>query len=141
MEEHNSQVGELLGIRSTTVEGVVGSHGRIDSEELKRILKTIKENRYPFDVIFMPDHPLSAIEAYYGDAEGYVRNSPKRCHFIWHMTTVYPDGSVTPCLNYPAGSILHRPFLKIWNGPQFRRFRCVVKRHGYFPACHRCCNS
>jgi hypothetical protein len=141
MHRQNDMMEQLFGIRSENIEGLEQEPGEFDLPELKKVLKTLKETEYPFPVGFAPSHPLDDPESYYGDPEAYVRRRPERCGHIWRMTSVYADGEITPCMNFGAGKVTEKPFKKIWNSKEYRRFRRILDRNGYLPACHRCCNE
>ena len=140
MRDHNIAFKGMFGIESLNVESLVMEPGRIHIEKLKRIVEKITNNKYPFEVVFAPPHPIEDLDVYYGKPEDYVRKFPETCQFIWRSAAIYPDGQVTPCLNFGAGRISERPFMEIWNSPEYREFRCNLEKYGYFPACHRCCN-
>ncbi|MBM4372955.1 MAG: radical SAM protein [Deltaproteobacteria bacterium] len=64
----------------------------------------------------------------------------RRCLVIWRAALINADGGVLPCQYYlqPAGYVPERPLRELWNGPELREFRRVL-RHGLLPGCRRCC--
>jgi MoaA/NifB/PqqE/SkfB family radical SAM enzyme len=123
------------------MDGIPDSPGEIDPEELVEELRKIQSKDLPFPVRFHPDYPMEELASYYGDADGYRRTVPERCRFIWEITTIYPDGRVTPCMSFPAGLAGEQSLREIWNSPGYREFRTWCDRRGRLPACHRCCNT
>jgi radical SAM protein with 4Fe4S-binding SPASM domain len=79
------------------------------------------------------------IERYYSDHAwtcGY-----NKCHSIYHVVEVSPDGRVTPCRDYQdysVGNINEEPFYEIWNGEKYKKFRRQLSK-GLMPVCSRCC--
>jgi MoaA/NifB/PqqE/SkfB family radical SAM enzyme len=131
---------EALDFPPLTMEGVPADPGEIDGDRLVREIETLKSMALPFQLRFSPDYPVEEVREYYADLEGYRRKTPLKCRFIWEVTTIYPDGAVTPCMNYLAGRIGESSLNEIWNSRRYRRFRLWNERHGRFPACQRCCN-
>lgn len=72
----------------------------------------------------------------------YTKNfqSKRPCHFIWHSTYLYPDGTIKSChfLQEPFGNIREKSLQEIWNGPSYQNFRNKIKNR-MSPACARCC--
>lgn len=66
--------------------------------------------------------------------------STRPCHFIWHSTYLYPDGTVKSChfLQEPFGNIREQNLKQIWNSPNYQNFRRQI-RNKMSPACARCC--
>lgn len=63
---------------------------------------------------------------------------PQICEHLWKVMRIFPDGTVSPCLQFIAGNIKDTPIKEIWNGPQFIRFRQLFQ-DGILPGCARCC--
>lgn len=139
MEAHNRQAERLFGIKSENVEGLTVAPGDFETAVLKDVFARLQSESYPFEVAFGPRHPLDDIDAYYANDESYTRKRTTRCEYIWNMTSIYPDGEVTPCMGFGAGKITERPFLEIWNSDRYKHFRATLHREGFLPACHRCC--
>jgi MoaA/NifB/PqqE/SkfB family radical SAM enzyme len=66
--------------------------------------------------------------------------SRRPCHFIWHSTYLYPDGTIKSChfLQEPFGNVRERDMVEIWNSAEYQNFRNQIKNR-MSPACARCC--
>ena len=59
--------------------------------------------------------------------------------------TVDADGNVYPCNLFTdaplsMGNVYQTPFLEIWQGSNFTKFRkMLMDRGGLLPICNRCC--
>ena len=102
------------------------------TEELTR-LKDIIDNHLP--VYVYPRLDGDEIRIFYEEPGISLRN---RCRSRWFRTDVRPNGDVSPCLSYVAGSIRQSSFVDIWNNDRYRRFRRSLLR-GLFPGCNQCC--
>ncbi len=120
--------------------GLVQDPGNLDVKVILEQLNTLRQRTYPFAVSAWPDYPDDVVREYYTRGDEYVRRFPKACEFIWKAVAVYPDGQLTPCMNFPGGKIGEVDFDEIWNGPEYRRFRRWILKSGYLPVCQRCCN-
>ena len=67
-------------------------------------------------------------------------SSRRPCHFIWHSTYLYPDGTIKSChfLQEPFGNIREKSLKQIWNSSSYQNFRNQIKNQ-MSPACARCC--
>lgn len=88
-------------------------------------------------VSFSPALNPDEIVAYY-----YGKVDLKRvyCDKIFHLARISPFGDVYPCFNLKIGSVLETPFMKLWNYPQYRRFRTQIKRGAFRASCIGCCH-
>lgn len=113
---------------------------RPDPGEVAAFAERMRARRTPFYLGFYPDLTREEIRRYYTDEEFRPDSHPRRCVSPWITAYVFPDGGVRPCLstNYPAGNVLDRPFLEIWNDAPMRRFRETLKACGAFPFCSKC---
>jgi radical SAM protein with 4Fe4S-binding SPASM domain len=69
-----------------------------------------------------------------------VVQGSSRCGLISTMPVILPNGDVSTCWDHPdyiVGNIRHDPFMEIWNGSRYRRFRELLGR-GLLPTCSRC---
>lgn len=140
LERHNAQLAAQFGIEALNMAGLVTHPGAIDIDRLISDLETLTSGLFPFRVTISPEFPLDEVREYYTGGEAYRRRTPERCQFIWNATSVYPQGTMTPCMNFVPGSLAEQPFLELWNSPEYRRFRRMLWRNGHSPVCHRCCN-
>ncbi|NOZ00936.1 MAG: hypothetical protein GXP54_03495, partial [Deltaproteobacteria bacterium] len=99
-------------------------------------LKAVKE-RYGDFVIQQPDLAQSEVTSWY--SSGF--DNRRRCLFTWRSLFIDPEGYAIPCQHYGGmrfGNVLDRPFLEVWNSPEYRMFRRTLRK-GLLPACSRCC--
>jgi radical SAM protein with 4Fe4S-binding SPASM domain len=62
------------------------------------------------------------------------------CYKEWMRMDVLPDGSVTPCIQYPDikfESLKECSVMDVWNGQQFKNFRKRITKE-LLPVCSRC---
>lgn len=107
------------------------------AERLPAVLDQVKREFGNF-VILKPFLSPKDFRRWYG-GEGLGAGRP--CLFVWRALFVEPDGSVIPCQHYGdmvMGNVREQSLLEIWNRPEYREMRRVV-RHGDLPACTRCC--
>lgn len=107
------------------------------AERLPAVLDRVKRDHGDF-VILKPYLGPRDFRRWYG-GEGLGAGRP--CLFVWRALFVEPDGSVIPCQHYGQmvmGNVREQSLLEIWNRPEYREMRRVV-RHGDLPACTRCC--
>lgn len=111
---------------------------KVAAEQIKEIMKMSKGHASVPQIL--PDiYEEKDIEKYYSDHTwtcGY-----DKCHSIYHVVEVSPDGRVTPCRDYQdysVGNINEQPFYEIWNGEKYKEFRRQLSK-GLMPVCSRCC--
>lgn len=138
-EEHNRLFRRVFGTTSECCRGFVMSHENLDPQVLIAQLHRLSHTSCPFPILFRPDFSFREVVEYYTNPN-YIRASHQRCVAPWREVYVMPDGTVTPCLDYIVGNIRETPFIDLWNNERFCRFRKVIKKHGRFPFCHKCCN-
>lgn len=64
----------------------------------------------------------------------------QRCFYPWRTLRVNAWGDVYPCsIDTVLGNIREQDIISLWNGPRFRHFRRLLKQHGRFPQCSKCC--
>ena len=113
----------------------------IDAESLKRQLKFIKERRWPFDFLSLPEIAVEDIKSYYADWEYPFA---RKCCIPWLGLSVYPDLTVSPggaifsCTEI-IGSLRDQTIRDIWHSPAMRTFRGRL-RSGLPERCRRCCH-
>jgi MoaA/NifB/PqqE/SkfB family radical SAM enzyme len=138
-EQHAREVSSLLHTTSESCKGFVTPEHNLDPQVLIAQIHRLSQNSYPFPVLFRPNFPIKELVAYYTNP-AYTRRSHRQCVAPWREAYVMPDGSLTPCLDYGVGNLRTTSFRELWNNARFRRFREVIKKHGRFPFCHKCCN-
>lgn len=110
----------------------------VDATVLRQQLRGAIDRQWPFQLLINPAHDVSELEAYYNTSL-YERTELRTCHAVWTYACVGPTGEVYPCLKHVCGNLTEQPFLSIWNGPRWRKFRRELSRIERLPACHRCC--
>ena len=136
-EQHRRNCLEVKERLGTTGDGVAGLvWAPAPPHDLIPVLRALRTAPFPTRVEQSPHLTDEEILSWYRDPDVALRRS---CRSRWFRLTVLPDGRVTPCLGFVAGSVRERRLDEIWNGPELRRFRRELFRSGSFPACHRCC--
>jgi len=116
------------------------------AEEGYKIVKTVselKKKSFDFLVEALPHIPLNQIPRLYLDYSWDLGRAP--CPVPFDEPTVDADGNVYPCNLFTdtplsMGNIYESPFLEIWDGPNFTRFReMLMDQGGLLPVCNRCC--
>lgn len=100
-----------------------------------------QENRFDLPVSISPHIRPEQVEAYYEDIRETFGH--RTCYSVYVKSYILPNGDVTPCPDFPdyiCGNINEQPFLDIWNGERYRKWRLELKKRGLFPACNRCCD-
>jgi MoaA/NifB/PqqE/SkfB family radical SAM enzyme len=138
-EEHDRIFSGFFRMSSEGCKGFVSAQDNLDPQVLMSQLRRLSHSTYRFPILFRPSFSLKEMADYYTNP-CYTRRSHKQCVAPWREAYVMPDGSLTPCLDYVVGNLRTTPFRQLWNNAEFRRFREVLKRHGRFPFCHKCCN-
>jgi len=135
--ERVDEMGLDMALPSIREDGYYQSEiGPGDIPKLKaglRQARTLARGR--IKLVFMPNLPDEFLRSYYLDL-----NFPfsQGCDFFWKTLRVSPDGSITPCLNFKAGSIVTDSFAEIWNGPKMQALRRLFSTR-LLPGCARCC--
>lgn len=140
-------VGDYFGIE----EGILCPAGFRDDyldfvEEGYKIIKTVSElMKESFDFLIepLPHIPFNQIPRLYMDYSWNLGRGP--CPVPFDEPTVDADGNVYPCnlftdASLSMGNVYETPFLEIWHGPNFMRFReMLMDQGGLLPICNRCC--
>lgn len=140
--EHNNIFGQLFEVESFDWAGFVEETlPRIDPDVLMREIERVRQRKgLRVAISFYPNFIEEEIRRYYSSFRFLPDTYKHRCLSPWMAAYVFPDGSVRPCLslNLSVGNIRERSFKEIWNGPEYQRFRRVVKERKFFPVCPRC---
>lgn len=132
-------------------EGVVSPGGFRDdysdfAEEgtkVVRILSDLKKEPFDFLIDPLPHIPFNQIPRLYLDYSWDLGRGP--CPVPFDEPTVDADGNVYPCnlftdVPLSMGNVYQTPFLEIWQGSNFVKFRkMLMDQGGLLPICNRCC--
>lgn len=108
-----------------------------------RILPDLKKEPFDFLIEPLPHIPFDQIPRLYSDYSWDLGRGP--CPVPFDEPTVDADGNVYPCNLFTdaplsMGNVYQTPFLEIWQGPRFMKFReMLVAQGGLLPICNRCC--
>ncbi|MCJ8347304.1 radical SAM protein [bacterium] len=99
-------------------------------------LQAIDFSKSPFPYQFAPDLKPQEMKNWYNQDF----QSPRKCHFIWYSTFLYPDGEIKSCqfLQEPMGNIKDLNITEIWNSNKYQGFRKSISNQ-MSSACARCC--
>jgi MoaA/NifB/PqqE/SkfB family radical SAM enzyme len=138
---HTKILERKLGCTPQAWKGYLNSFKEIDVPALQDCVRRIRDTKYPFPFLFIPDLSIENIARYYqepGNFFGYGK-----CITPWLITELMPNGDVAPCRDYPdyvVGNIRESGLLEIFNNERYRKFRLALKDSGgVFPICARCC--
>ena len=108
-----------------------------------RILSDLKKEPFDFLIEPLPHIPFDQIPRLYLDYSWDLGRGP--CPVPFDEPTVDADGNVYPCNLFTdaplsMGNVYQTPFLEIWQGSNFTKFRkMLMDRGGLLPICNRCC--
>jgi len=140
-EKHNEVFNGYYGVSCTDWSGFLWDNlPKIEAEKLISEIRRIESQSYKTAVHFYPNLTDDEIMRYYTDFDFVPSTYRSRCLSPWMTAYVMPNGDVRACylFNYSLGNIKERPFTKIWNDAQYKRFRRITKVEGLYPACQRC---
>lgn len=140
-EKHNEVFSGYYGVSCTDWSGFLWDNlPKIEAEKLISEIRRIESQSYKTAVHFYPNLTGEEIMRYYTDFDFVPSTYRSRCLSPWMTAYVMPNGDVRACylFNYSLGNIKERPFTKIWNDAQYKRFRRITKVEGLYPACQRC---
>lgn len=137
---HTKLFERKLGVTPTAWRGYLFNHD-VDTNALKASLNRIRQTRYPFPILYIPNLRHDQLKRYYQNPADFFGYGP--CISPWTTVEIMPNGDVSPCRDYPdfvAGNILRSPIEAIWNGTGYVKFRkALLENGGTFPICARCC--
>ena len=138
---HTALMQEKMNITPWSWRGFMWDVSAINPNAVAKSVRRIKQRRWSFPYIFMPELELEQIPAYYaqhGNTFGH-----HQCRYPWIATDIMPNGDVITCRDYPdvvVGNIKSDSIMTLWNNPRSRRFRTLLKEEGgLLPICSRCC--
>jgi len=115
--------------------------------ETKKIVQTLidlKKRKLPFHLETFPRIDIHAIPRLYLDYDWTLGRS--HCSIPFVEPTIDADGNVYSCNLFTdeslsMGNIYEKPFLEIWHGTMFEKFRQMIQdqQNGLLPICNRCC--
>lgn len=141
-DSHNRLFNDKYPATHSNVEEV-----NIDNMDLKLLweeIKSIKNKKYHFPVIFSPEITNEEqLNTFYKKPEILIG---KKCEDVFSNIMIKSDGSVIPshgrCYNLKIGNLYETNLKEIWNAPTLSRFRQDLnKTGGLMPACSRCCSA
>jgi Fe-coproporphyrin III synthase len=141
-ELHNTKFGALYPATISNIQEL--DFSKMNLEKLLTNIQFIKENQYPFDIIFSPEMTTAKeLDRYYFQSEKIIG---KHCPDVFSNMMIKSDGSVIPshgrCYNLTVGNIYENSLKDIWNSSTFNKLRTdIMQAGGYFDACSRCCSG
>lgn len=138
---HSEIIKKEFGIEPYTWKSYTNRYNEIELDSLVNAIKKVKEKKWPFSYLVIPNIPLKDVKDYYkypAKMFGY-----SKCAAPFFMIDIMPNGDVVTCRDYvdiKVGNIIEKPLLEIWNDKGFVKFRkLLIKRKGLLPICSRCC--
>lgn len=139
---HNNLYGEKYPATESSMEDI--DLGAMDLHLLWQERNAIKQESYPFEVLFSPelDSP-EMMEIFYYHPDILIG---KRCNDVFRNILIKSDGTVIPahgrCYNLTLGNVYDEGLPEIWNSSVAAQFRKdLLKAGGLMPACSRCCSA
>lgn len=115
----------------------------INPERLIEEFNKLRSLDTEVDIHFYPNFTEEEIKRYYSQFEFTPTSYRNRCASLWMVSYIFPDGSVRPyhSMNFTAGNIREKKFSEIWNGKEYRDYRCEIKRLKTFDVCTKGCTE
>lgn len=108
---------------------------------IKNELLKFQNNDSDIPISMSPYIKPDQVQEYYENI--YQTFGHETCYSVYTKSYILPNGDVTPCPDFPdfiCGNINEEPFLEIWNGERYRKWRLELKQRKLFPSCYRCCD-
>lgn len=129
----------------TSWKGFVEDYGDFEAgaREVAQTIRELKNQSYDFFVEALPSIPAEQIPRLYGDYNWNLGRT--HCPIPYVEPTIDADGNVYPCNLFTdealaMGNIYKEPFLDIWFGQRYEKFRrLLADQGGLLPICNRCC--
>lgn len=128
-----------FGIDPIYWKGFVADMSKMDPALIEDQLRQIRSRTWRFDYKQFPPASGDFSAAIHFRRPDVVQGS-RRCGLISTMPVILPNGDVSTCWDHPdyvVGNIKKEPFMEIWNGERYDRFRRVLA-DGLLPTCSRC---
>ena len=108
---------------------------------IKRELLRFQKNSVDIPISMSPYIKPEQVKDYYENI--YETFDHDTCFSVYVKSYILPNGDITPCPDFPdyiCGNVNEQPFLEIWNGERYRKWRLELKKRKLFPSCYRCCD-
>jgi len=108
---------------------------------IKKELSKFENNHVDIPISMSPFVKQEQVKDYYENIHETFGHDT--CYAVYVKSYILPNGDVTPCPDFPdyiCGNIYEEPFLDIWNGERYRKWRLELKKRKLFPSCYRCCD-
>ncbi len=108
---------------------------------IRRELHKFQNNKTDIPISMSPFIKPEQVKTYYEDIHETFGH--ETCYSVYVKSYILPNGDVTPCPDFPdyiCGNITEEPFMDIWNGDRYRKWRLELKKRKLFPSCYRCCD-
>lgn len=106
---------------------------------LKKALKEINEQEYPFMIHYNPSLEEKDLVDYL-NGEDILKMSSQMCLSYSQRIDILPNGDICPCKKYPeltVGNLNNQSIENLWNGGNFERFRRAINNR-LMPICSKC---
>lgn len=137
---HTQIFEEKLEVTPTAWKGYLFDHD-VDIPALLQSLKKIRNKKYSYPVMYIPNLKDDQLEEYYKSPGNLFGYGP--CISVWMTAEVMPNGDVATCRDYPdyiVGNIMENSLAEIWNNKKYVKYRKTLHdQGGTFPICSRCC--
>jgi radical SAM protein with 4Fe4S-binding SPASM domain len=128
-----------FGIDPVYWKGFIADMSKMNPELIEDQLRRIRSRRWSF--VYKQFPPASAdFSAAIHFRRPEIVQGRRRCGLISTMPVILPNGDVSTCWDHPdyiVGNIKKEPFMDIWTGERYSRFRGVLQ-NGLLPTCSRC---
>ena len=145
-EAYDKLVERYFGVHGlTSWKGFVEDYRDFDAgaREVAETIRELKNQSFDFFVDALPSIPTEQIPRLYGDYNWNLGRT--HCPIPYVEPTIDADGNVYPCNLFTdepltMGNIYKQPFLDIWFGERYEKFRqMLADQGGLLPICNRCC--
>ena len=137
---HQQVMRHALGCDPVAWKGYLFPFDAIDVAAVQESVRKIRERRYSFPYVFLPELEIEEIPRYYAEPQNFFGYD--KCVAPWMVAELMPNGDVATCRDYPdyvTGNIKEESILDIFDGERYWKFRNTLREHGMFPICARCC--
>jgi radical SAM protein with 4Fe4S-binding SPASM domain len=114
-----------------------------EGDKIVEIVSSLEKEPFDFFIEPLPHIPFNQIPRLYLDYSWDLGRGP--CPIPFDEPTIDADGNVYPCNLFTdaplsMGNVYKTPFLSIWHGSRFTKFRqMLLEQGGLLPICNRCC--
>ena len=125
-----------FNVKPASQRGYMMPYG-LDADEFARQYKMIEREKWPMQIscyLKRPEH----MRSYVNSRGEHIKNG--FCYKQWMRMDVMPDGSITPCAQFPdicVGNMDNGEIDEIWNSVQYNAFRQSISRN-LLPVCKKC---